>query len=63
MDNTAIETLGPEIASEDLQQYDDSEVVVLLPQVEPDNSPHRDLVTEIEAWARHALASSGFGDY
>ncbi len=26
-------------------------------------SPFVNLVDEIEAWARHALASNGFGDY
>jgi len=44
-------------------RYDqfDCEVVELSP--EPRESLSENFLAEIDAWARHSLASNGFGDY
>ena len=48
---------------QDLDFEDSREMVELENVCETVESPFVSLVDEIEAWARHALASNGFGDY
>ena len=44
-------------------QVEECEVIELMPCEEESVFPVIDLVDEIDAWARQALAANGFGDY
>ena len=49
---------------EDLTTYDEEcEIVPLKPEQYVRESLSENFINEIEAWARHALAANGFGDY
>ena len=51
------------IFGQDPDFEDNCETFELGNVCEAAESPFVNLVDEIEAWARHALASNGFGDY
>ncbi|TNF88186.1 MAG: hypothetical protein JSU67_11010 [Gammaproteobacteria bacterium] len=49
---------------EDLTTHDEEcEIVPLRPEQYVRESLSENFINEIEAWARHALAANGFGDY
>ncbi|MCP4331154.1 MAG: hypothetical protein GY785_00750 [Gammaproteobacteria bacterium] len=63
MHNTAIDVPEHSISGE--FDYDDAEcdVIELRPAIFERDSLPENLINELDAWASHALASNGFGDY
>ena len=51
-------------AIEDLTTYtEECEIVPLRPEQYVRESLAENFINELDAWARHALAANGFGDY
>jgi len=63
MENTAREKHMMETVEEFLNEQPDCEVIEFSRDSYQRDSLSENFVNEIEAWARHALASNGFGDY
>lgn len=63
MQNTALQESFTDVAEEDLAAAYDSDVVEMHSAGYPGESLYYNFVNEIDAWARHALASNGFGDF
>ena len=63
MDNALANALVLE-AIEDLTTYtEECEIVPLRPEQYVRESLSENFINELDAWARHALAANGFGDY
>ena len=63
MENTARDKRLMETIEEFLIEQPDCEVIEFDRSSYQRDSLSENFVNEIEAWARHALASNGFGDY
>ncbi|HKJ51746.1 MAG TPA: hypothetical protein VKB27_09580 [Gammaproteobacteria bacterium] len=63
MENTARNSRMMETVEEFLSEQADCEVLEFTRDSYRRDSLSENFVNEIEAWARHALASNGFGDY
>jgi len=63
MENTARDKHMMETVEEFLNEQPDCEVIEFSRDSYQRDSLSENFVNEIEAWARHALASNGFGDY
>ena len=68
MENTARDELMMQ-AFDDLSQHhqtpesSECDIVPFSPQARQRDSLFENFVDEIDAWARHAIALNGFGDY
>ena len=63
MDNTAIKVPDTGFTREELEQFYDGEVVDMQLHIDQAEPLCGDFVSEIEIWARRAMASNGFGDF
>ena len=63
MENTARDKRVMETIEEFIREQPDCEVIEFDRNSYQRDSLSENFVNEIEAWARHAIAHNGFGDY
>jgi len=63
MNNLALDTRMMDAVEELAGEYSEAEIVEFDKGYLERDSLSENFINEIEAWARHALASNGFGDF